>query len=168
MRASTASRLAGRVVAATALFLAVAATRAGAQQGTVPDTSARSTPVNLVGMGPNGATLRCRDGSYPPAFAPDAACVDKGGVLIRFRVRGSPAPPRAPAAVKAPPLTEAAPAITAPEPKSQANVRIPAPQMPRGTTLVCRDGTFIVGDTTSARCASHGGVKVRILPERRR
>ena len=47
---------------------------------------------------------------------------------------------------------------------------VPAPSMgvngsgPNGATLRCTDGTWIVRDTTSVRCASHGGVQLRIAP----
>ncbi len=128
--------------------------------------STRSKPVNLVGLGPNGATLRCRDGSYPAPFAADVACDGKGGVMYRFRVRGTPPPPPSRATFVAPPAA-AVNAPAAERPPSRANVVIPAERPPEGATLLCKDGSFIVADTTSARCADRGGVKVRFLPRRR-
>jgi hypothetical protein len=128
--------------------------------------SALVRPTDLRGLGPNGATLRCRDGSYPAPFAPESSCDAKGGVLVKFRVRGTPAP------LPAPPAAPAAPAsVTAPlmeRPPSKANTVIAAPVKPEGATLLCRDGTFVVADTSAIRCAQRGGVKVRFLPSRPR
>ncbi len=154
------------ILAALLLAAPLGAQRAGASPA--PDTTARSIPTNLAGMGPGGATLRCRDGSYPVAFAPETACDGKGGVLIRFRVRGTPPPPAAPVAapLQSPvPVDIAAPADP-PLPPSRANVRIEAEPMPRGTTLICGDGTYVVADTSALRCASRGGVKVRFATRR--
>jgi hypothetical protein len=129
------------------------------------DRRGRITPSNLRGLGPNGATLRCRDGSYPVPFAPESACDGKGGVMVKFRVIGTPAPvpepvlPAAPAAVREPAPTR---------PPSRANEFIPAPTRPQGATLLCRDGTYIVADTSAGRCASHRGVKVRFATPRGR
>lgn len=54
--------------------------------------SAYRAPALVQGTGPGGATLRCRDGSHPAPNAPDAACQDRGGVLLRYPVRRRPAP----------------------------------------------------------------------------
>lgn len=137
-----------------------------ATQSAVRADSSLVRPTELKGLGPNGATLRCRDGSYPARFAPESACDGKGGVLVKFRVRGTPAPiPVAPTAPAAPasltvPLLE--------RPPSKANTVIPAPVKPEGATLLCRDGTYVTADTSATRCAQRGGVKVRFLPSRPR
>lgn len=129
------------------------------------DARGRVTPSNLRGLGPNGATLRCRDGSYPVAFAPESACDGKGGVMVKFRVTGSPAPIPVPAAPAAPPaIVEPVPT----RPPSRANEFVPAPERPQGATLLCRDGTYIVADTSALRCAGHRGVKIRFTVPRGR
>lgn len=145
----------------------------GAQQPTPPPANApalrpsdstRVVPSELTGTGPNGATLRCRDGSYPAAFAPESACDAKGGVLVRFRLRGRPGPLPQPAATPAAPASLIAPPAAArPDP---ATLRIEAPVKPDGATLLCRDGTYVTADTSATRCARNGGVKVRFRPER--
>jgi hypothetical protein len=121
-------------------------------------------PTELRGLGPNGATLRCRDGSYPAPFAPESACDAKGGVLVKFRVRGSPAPLPAPPAVAETPPTVTVPLLE--RPPSKANTVIAPPPKPDGATLLCRDGTYVTADTSVTRCAQRGGVKVRFLPSR--
>jgi hypothetical protein len=129
-------------------------------------------PTEVVtGTGPNGAKMRCRDGSYPSPNAADTACDAKGGILVRFPLERVPA--RAPALgrVKAPvldapkdPSTDAA--LRAPIRRASDPV-VPAPAPPPDATLMCADGTFIVADTVRARCASRGGVSLIFPPKRR-
>ena len=129
-------------------------------------------PVEVVtGTGPNGAKMRCRDGSYPAASAPDTACESKGGILVRFPLQRVPA--RAPTLgrVKAPvvaspqdPSTDAA--LRAPVRRASDPV-VPAPLPPPDATLMCVDGSFIVADTARVRCAGKGGVQL-VFPVKRR
>lgn len=136
------------------------------QAGTAParaDSSYRA-PASVRGAGPNGATLRCRDGSHPAPLAPETACDGKGGVAIRYPRIATPAPPQGaatPTARTAPTALQAEPEAPAPTP-SRANVRIDAARPPADATLHCNDGTFIRADTSVARCASHGGLRARI------
>lgn len=129
-------------------------------------------PAEVVtGTGPNGAKMRCRDGSYPTPEAPDTACDAKGGILVRFPLRRVPA--------RAPTLgTVKAPVLEAPkDPSAEAALRAPirrasdpvapAPAPPPDATLMCADGTFIVADTVRARCAAKGGVSLIFPPKRR-
>lgn len=163
---------------ATVLAVLCAATAADAQQRetAVPASSAGSarqapTPI-LTGSGPNGATLRCRDGSYPAPMAPTSACDGKGGVLVRFPVKATPqqaataAPPAARSAARSNPLP-APPESFVPwrARAAQVNAQNAAQRPPAGATLRCNDGTWIVSDTTQARCANAGGVQMR-LPHR--
>lgn len=167
------------LIGAGALVALFAGGELGAQTATETAVPAAPTPA-VRGAGPNGATMRCRDGSYPAAGAPATACDSKGGVLVRFPVRATPqprsAPSAAPAAVRSGPAN-AAPDTTPPAGfvpwKNRASVAatqnaVPAPQ---GATLRCQDGTWIARDTSSLRCAAHGGVQARISqppPVRRR
>jgi len=165
--------------ATAALVAAVATTSLNAQQATetlAPAAgTARNTPTAAVmtGTGPNGATLRCRDGSHPAPFAADAACADKGGVLHRYTLRATPqqaARPAAPAArtqarVQAPSAAQAdsaRPAGFVPYDQRRALDAGETATPPTGATLRCNDGTWIVRDTVTARCASRGGVGLRI------
>lgn len=124
------------------------------------------------GSGPNGATLRCKDGSYPAAGAPDSACDGKGGVLVRFPVRQRPQPTAAVTAPRRPAAARTAPRDTTPpdgfvpwrDRRSAAAADDAKLRAPDGATLRCTDGTWVVRDTTSLRCASHGGVQLRIAP----
>lgn len=124
------------------------------------DSSTRA-PAALRGAGPNGATIRCRDGSHPAPNAPAGACDDKGGVLLRYPMLRVPARTSAPALVKAPePPPSASPSrpaalMTAPPGST------PAGAPPADATQVCRDGTVIRVDTTAAACAARGGVGLR-------
>lgn len=171
-------------LAAAACVVAAASTALSAQQATesiapaAGTTAARNAPPPPVlrGSGPNGATLRCRDGSHPAPFAADAACADKGGVLHRYALRATPqqaapaaAPARAQARVQAPSAAQvdsARPAGFVPFDQRRA---MDAPQSavpPAGASLRCNDGTWILRDTVSARCANRGGVGLRMpLPE---
>lgn len=126
------------------------------------------------GAGPNGATMRCKDGSYPEAGAADSACDGKGGVLVRFPVRRAPQPAAAMRAPSPPPARRAVTDTTTPAgfvPWRDRRARVAAEsarqRMPDGATLRCQDGEWIVRDTTSARCATHGGVQLRIAPRMR-
>ncbi len=146
--------------------LALLASPAAAQQpatGTARADSAYRAPGATRGAGPNGATLRCGDGSYPAPLASDAACEGKGGVRVRFPLLRTPAP----ASTRVRPAPTAPPAVNAesetPKPtESRANVRIPAERPPADATLLCKDGTFIRADTSAARCGAHGGLQVRL------
>lgn len=146
-----------------------------------PRDSGYRAPATTRGAGPNGATIRCRDGSHPVPNAPDAACDRKGGVLLRYPTLRAPARPTSTAGVVPAPAPPAAPARPtelrasgttagmAPRGAStaaQAKVlsgRAPAGPPPRDATLLCGDGTVIRSDTASVACAPHGGVKLRFL-----
>lgn len=159
-----------------------------------PDAAAQGTETAVpvgpapVGMGPNGATLRCRDGFFPPAGAPDAACQERGGVLARFPLRRTPsrateAQATARAEAEARRNARAASGSNAAMAAARADGARPAgfepiavrraradslnraaATPPAGATLLCTDGTWIVRDTTQARCGTHGGVRI-ILPQ---
>ena len=125
------------------------------------DSSSRA-PAALRGAGPNGATLKCRDGSHPTANAPASACDGKGGVLLRYPMLRIPARPSAPATVKAP----EAPRPTAPTRpttlRADPPTTVPTGEPPADATQICRDGTMIRVDTTAAACAARGGVALRL------
>ena len=156
--------------AAVCASLVLATRPAAAQQASQPaptDVGYRA-PASVRGSGPDGATLRCRDGSYPAPMAPESACDGKGGVRARYPLLKTPAAPGAPAprSRPAPAPAEAAPTVE-PTP-SRANVIVPAVRPPEDATLMCTDGTFIRADTSAARCAANGGVKLRFPPRRPR
>lgn len=186
MSTHTASRRAVRtagLIAGAGLFLLAASapelraqdtaivvnpTRPAPTAPAVPAAPGRPAEV-LVGTGPNGATLRCRDGSYPAALAPESACAEKGGVLVRFPLRRTPQNgPRVGRTTPhpIPPDSAPAPALRADPVPDRSNVIVPAALPPANATLQCGDGTFIVSDTSSVRCAQRGGVAV-IFPRRR-
>lgn len=163
----------------TAIRLTVVAVVLGGAARADAQAAARATvdssyraPASVVGLGPNGATLRCRDGSYPAPLAPDSACDDKGGILARFPLRRIPAPigdsmAAATTGIAPAPVPTAPALILAPEPESRAHLFVPAEPPPADATLLCRDGTFIRADTSAARCATRGGVSIRFPPPRR-
>lgn len=123
----------------------------------------------VTGTGPNGAKMRCKDGSYQPVSAPDSACEAKGGVLVRFPLRRVPERAPRPPLISAPAVTAAAPDSGAARAATERGPKgaVAAPRPPDGATLMCGDGSFIVADSSPARCAGKGGVSV-IYPERRR
>ncbi|MCC7001172.1 MAG: hypothetical protein IT357_03360 [Gemmatimonadaceae bacterium] len=164
-----------------ALLISASTVAAQSTPATQPAAAARAaTPrpaapaERIEGAGPNGATLRCRDGSYPAVGAPDSACEGKGGILVRFPIRRFPVAAPAPSVVAAPPLaaapvdTATAAALREPPMTSRAKEFIPAPRPPANATLQCQDGTFVVSDTSATRCATRGGVLVRFPPPVRR
>jgi len=166
------SPLAAQQSGATAVTPAkgAAAARAG--------TSANPARERVEGSGPNGATIRCMDGSHPAPGAADSACETKGGLMLRYPLRRYPVQaPRA--AVKPAPAPPALPvdsatqatlrAVQAEQPSgSRANVFVPAPRPPADARLQCADGSFVVSDTSSTRCSGRGGVLVRFpVPPRR-
>jgi hypothetical protein len=153
------------IIGAAALTLG-AATELSAQA--TETATPFGAPARGTGTGPNGATMRCRDGSYPAPGAAATACDSKGGVLVRFPLRATPQTPApaATAARRAPakPARDTTPPAGFTPWKNRAAVAasqnaVPAPQ---GATLRCQDGTWIARDTSSVRCASHGGVQARI------
>lgn len=125
------------------------------------DSSYRA-PAALRGAGPNGATLKCRDGSHPAANAPASACDGKGGVLLRYPTLRVPGRPTTPATVKAPepprPATPARPTAVRTAPAAT----VPTGEPPADATQICRDGTMIRVDTTTAACAARGGVAIKL------
>lgn len=165
-----------RALLATAALL-VGATSIEAQQATsAPRTKAPDAA--MVGHGPNGATLRCRDGSYPSPGAADSACDGKGGVLVRFPLVRRPADVSAARTQNAPPAQD--PRLTARDTirpdgvitheamrreVEAANALGGRP--PAGATLLCVNGSFVIADTSSVRCAQAGGVRLRFEAPRR-
>ena len=125
------------------------------------DSSYRA-PAALRGAGPNGAPLKCRDGSHPAANAPASACDGKGGVLLRYPMLRIPARPSAPTTVKAPeaprPTVPARPTTL----RATTPATVPTGEPPADATQICRDGTMIRVDTTAAACAARGGVALRL------
>ncbi|HRN53405.1 MAG TPA: hypothetical protein PK788_07905, partial [Gemmatimonadaceae bacterium] len=81
-------------------------------QGT--ETVVPAAGMGGIGSGPNGATLRCKDGSYPTAGAPDSACDGKGGVLVRFPARQRPQPTASATAPRRPAVASSAARDTTP------------------------------------------------------
>lgn len=154
------SRFVLRCLAALVVAVPVAAQEAAMTAPSTSDSSYRA-PAALRGAGPNGATLKCRDGSHPAANAPASACDGKGGVLLRYPMLRIPARPSAPAMVKAP----AAPRPTAPARpttlRAEPPTTVPTGEPPADATQICRDGTMIRVDTTAAACAARGGVAHR-------
>lgn len=146
----------------SALLVGATPLRAQTAEARSADESYRA-PGTVTGTGPNGATIRCRDGSHPAPMAPDAACGTKGGVLLRYPLRRTPAASATPSLVAAP----AAPKVLMPKPPARVRPAgdgvIPAPRPPADATLLCGDGTYIKVDTTAAACGAHGGVKLRFL-----
>jgi hypothetical protein len=158
--------------------LVLIATPAVAQQAPAVDRPVAAPGVATgtgAGTGPNGATLRCRNGSYPAAGAPDSACDGKGGVLVRFPLRRVQQSRPAEARAEHPATRDSAVRDTAaPQPQVQSYearraaiaARAQSATRPAGATLLCNDGTYVVGDSASVRCASKGGVKVRFVTRR--
>jgi hypothetical protein len=165
-----------KILSTIAALVLVATPMTAQQSPTTPDRPVAAPSIGAPrGTGPNGATLRCRDGSYPAAGAPESACDGKGGVLARFPV-SRPAQNRPAEAARARPT-----ATPAARPDSAALSRLPAnnadqraaagvtsasARRPEGATLLCNDGTYVVRDTASVRCAQKGGVKLRFVTRR--
>lgn len=129
--------------------------------------------VPTVGTGPDGATLRCRDGSYPAPKAPESACAEKGGVLVRFPLRHVPPTAASVAETRIAPRVEAH--ATEPDTAVPAgfipfavrrSARDTLTGPPAGATLLCKDGTYVVRDTSAARCQARGGLKLRFETRR--
>jgi hypothetical protein len=163
------------LLAASALCLG--ATAAQAQQATQPAPRTKAPDAAMVGHGPNGATLRCRDGSYPAPGAADSACEGKGGVLVRFPLVRRPEAASATRQQNTPPARD--PRLTARDTilpdgvitheamrrqVEAANALGGRP--PAGATLLCVNGTYVVADTSSTRCAQAGGVRLRFESRR--
>ena len=160
------------------LLLAAAASPAAAQGTRAAETVAPVGTDAPRGFGPNGATLRCRDGFHPTPGAPDAACAERGGVAARYPLRRTPqraAAGTANAAARATATSRAAESArpdSAPLPpgfETYAQRRARADSLnaarsrpPAGATLQCGDGHWIVRDTSSASCAARGGVRLRM------
>lgn len=137
------------------------------------DASVRE-PASWVGAGPRGATLRCRDGSFPVPRAPDSACDGKGGVAVRFPLKpvpgaGAPPPPPAVRAAPTSAATRSTVTTTTTTTTTAATAAAMAPsvsrpqavRVPDDATLLCQDGTIVRADTVATRCGPHGGLRVR-------
>lgn len=165
MPLSTATRL-----ALTGLSSLVLATAASAQEAAIAAPSGTGTraPAALRGAGPNGATLKCRDGSHPAANAPTSACDGRGGVLLRYPMLRTPASANtsanASAVVRAPAPPRPVAAPHQPTVRGAPTPTVPLGPPPEDATMACRDGTMIRRDTTTAACASHGGIALRFRP----
>lgn len=149
---------------------AVGAQGAEATRVRSPEASYQA-PAATRGSGPNGATMRCKDGSHPAANAPATACDARGGVLVRYPLVVVPAavpagererviPVPAGARPRAGVRDGGATAATAPG-GTEGTGPQRAVRPPADATLLCGDGTYVRADTTSARCGAHGGVRLR-------
>lgn len=158
--------------------LCVGATALQAQQATQPAPRTKAPDASMVGHGPNGATLRCRDGSYPAPGAADSACEGKGGVLVRFPLVRRPAAASATRERNAPPVQD--PRLTARDTilpdgvmtheamrRQVETANALGGRPPAGATLLCANGTYVIADTSSTRCAQAGGVRLRFEAPRR-
>ena len=144
------------------------------EQVRAPEASYRA-PAVTRGAGPNGATMRCKDGTHPPATAPASACDARGGVLVRYPSLTAPAAPASGGEETVIPVPRGARgaegAMAARDGRGggataagrdagrDAPRRVTRP--PADATLLCTDGTYVRADTTSARCGAHGGVRLR-------
>jgi hypothetical protein len=131
----------------------------GAHRGQRPERRDHALQGRLVS--PNGAL--------------DSACDGKGGILVRFPLRRFPEASKTPRVIAAPtPPRAAADTATSaallrePAMVNRAKEFLPAARTPDNATMQCTDGTFIVADTSSTRCATRGGVLVRFAPNPRR
>lgn len=161
--------LATGLLLASAPLAAQAAAQAAAPAGS-PGAAATAAPARtplperVEGTGPNGAAMRCRDGTFQSVSAGDAACDARGGIAVRFPLKRTPIAP-APAGRRSAPAPAAGAASTAPAVQaapfaSRANVVVSAEPVPAGASLQCGDGSYVVQDTTRARCDGRGGVRL--------
>jgi hypothetical protein len=174
---SQGSPMRGVVTGMACVGLVLGWARVGEAQERVrtPEASYQA-PAATRGAGPNGATMRCKDGSHPAATAPATACDARGGVLARYPLVATPAAPPRGAETVIPVPAAARPrdgarvrgaTTTSPAASTTPPAETPGPRRavrpPADATLLCGDGTFVRADTASARCAAHGGVKLRFL-----
>ena len=114
-----------------------------------PVDSARPQAAASRAM-PANAVAQCVDGTFVVAPGTAASCASHRGVLVRFPSRTPPPRPVA-----------AAPAgqLAAPRPAAASS---PA-TAPAGSTMQCKDGTFLSGPATASRCDAYGGLAA-LLP----
>ena len=158
--------LATGLLLASAPLAAQAAAPAGSPGAAATAAPARTPlPECVEGTGPNGAAMRCRDGTFQAVSAGDAACDARGGIAVRFPLKRTPIAP-APAGRRSAPAPAAGAASTAPAVQaapfaSRANVVVPAEPVPACASLQCGDGSYVVQDTRARalrrprRCPAH-------------
>lgn len=156
-------------------FVLTAAHPLRAQEKVRAPEASYQAPAETRGAGPNGATMRCKDGTHPAATAPASACDARGGVLVRYPLLTVPAAPMSGGEETVIPVPRGARgaegAMAARDGRGggataagrdagrDAPRRVTRP--PADATLLCTDGTYVRADTTSARCGAHGGVRLR-------
>jgi len=145
--ATAAAARPGATPAATPV--ATAPVRPMARTG-LPVDSARPRAAPAAAPPPANAVAQCVDGTFIVAPNSAAGCSSHRGVLVRFPVT---APPPRPGAT-ATPVTSSATMRAAPVSPAQA---------PAGSTMQCRDGTWLSGPASAGRCDGNGGVAA-ILP----
>ncbi len=156
------SRLAVCVAAVSLVAASLTATPLAAQDSPAPSpTPAPLPPASAppavvvpptVPVPPSTAVALCGDGSFVVAPAAPSECGARGGLkltLPEFRPR-----PGLPTAVGA----SSAAAETAARRPAAAEVP------PDGATMRCKDGTWIVGVASVARCDANGGLAVVLPP----
>lgn len=97
---------------------------------------------------PANAVALCNDQTFIVAPAAPDACTARGGLKLILPARATPpaTPPGAQPAVQAAPATPAQSATP-----------------PADATMRCKDGTWLAGTPTAARCDANGGLAT-ILP----
>lgn len=172
-----------RSVLVLAVGLPVMATAAQAQvQPSKPAAPAAPTPI-VDKTRPDGALIRCNDGTWAPKGATVAACETHGGLAYRLPEIIAPPAPLARPDASTPKFTpRPAPSgalsseeraqrnadAAAAQAKSIKTTRVMAPTAPPAdATLACKDGTYLSGQAEAARCDAHGGLAV-FLPAARR
>jgi hypothetical protein len=112
-----------------------------------PPDSMRPAAAPATPAAPADAAAQCRDGSFILQPGNASGCATHGGLLMAMPRRTVP-----------PALTRVAPAPVA----MQAAVSADAPP-PSGSTMRCKDGTYLGGTPSAGACAAYGGLAA-ILP----
>ncbi|MDQ8155596.1 MAG: hypothetical protein P3B98_13160 [Gemmatimonadota bacterium] len=156
------------------LFAGSVASSQDAQSTKPPAPPAPTRPaVDL--KKPDGATIKCKDGSWAPKGADASACDAHRGLAYRLpEITTPPAAKPRPDAGQARPTPPNAPEVVggardaSGSARSSADIaeRPAAAPPPSNAVMLCRDGTYLSGERVASRCDSHGGL-TGFLPARR-
>jgi len=122
------------------------------------DKSSTTSAAAQPSTPPEGATGKCKDGSYTTSATKKGACRGHGGVAEWTGGAAPSAPAKEAAPATAPATSKATSAAGTAATAPAASAKTSSNTDPTGATALCKDGTYSHSKHHTGACSHHGGV----------